>query len=64
MAKKTNLSEKKVEELKEMLAKNREELRELRFSVTGARAKDTSAYRNTRKAIARILTEMGARKRA
>jgi len=64
MAKKESLTEKKVEELKEMLAKNREELREIRFAAAGARTKDTSAYRNTRKQVARILTELGARKRA
>lgn len=64
MAKKMNLSEKKVDELKDMLAKSREELRDIRFSVAGARSKDTSAHKNTRKHIARILTELGARKRA
>jgi len=64
MAKKETLKEKKAEELKEMLLKGREELRDLRFSVAGARSKDTSAQRNTRKQIARVLTELGNRKRA
>lgn len=64
MAKKESLTEKKVEELKEMLAKNREELKDLRFAAAGARTANGSAYKNTRKNIARILTELGARKRA
>lgn len=64
MPKKLDLKEKKVEELKEMLVKSREELRDIRFSATGARTKDTSAHKNTRKQIARILTELTARKSA
>ena len=64
MAKKIDLKEKKVEELKEMLVKAREDLREVRFAATGARTKDTSAHRNTQKSIARLLTELTARKGA
>lgn len=64
MAKKINLTEKKADELKSMLTKSREELREIRFAATGSRTKDTSAHKNTRKNIARVLTELSARKRA
>ena len=64
MAKKLDLKEKKVEELKEMLVKNREELRDLRFSAAGARTNAGNAPRTARKNIARILTELGSRKRA
>ncbi|HWH07532.1 MAG TPA: 50S ribosomal protein L29 [Candidatus Paceibacterota bacterium] len=64
MAKKLDLKEKKAEELKDMLAKSREELRELRFAAAGARPKNTNAPREARKTIARILTELGNRKRA
>jgi len=64
MAKKESLKEKKVDELKEMLVKSREELRDLRFAAAGARPKNSNAPRETRKQVARILTELGNRKRA
>lgn len=64
MAKKLDLKDKKADELKEMLAKSREELRELRFASAGARPKNTNAPRAARKTVARILTELGSRKRA
>lgn len=64
MAKKESLTEKKVEELKEMLAKGREEMKDLRFSAAGARLANGSAYKNARKQVARVLTELGNRKRA
>ena len=60
MAKNT-LQDKKPEELMKLLAENREELRKLRFAAAGARPKDSNAPRNTRKDIARILTELHAR---
>ena len=63
MAKKESLTEKKVDELKEMLVKGREEMKDLRFSAAGARGSGAS-YKNTRKQVARILTELGTRKRA
>lgn len=61
MKKKINLTEKKPEELTEMLAVKREELRHIRFSATGARAKNTSNAKNTRADIARVMTELHAR---
>ena len=64
MAKKESLTEKKVDELKEMLVKSREEMKDLRFAAAGARTAEGSSYKNTRKQVARILTELGNRKRA
>jgi len=64
MAKKESLTEKKVDELKEMLAKARVDQKDLRFAAAGARTATGSAYKNTRKHVARILTELGSRKRA
>lgn len=61
MAKKTKLTEKSPAELTTMLKEKREELRSLRFSAAGARAKDSNAPSKTRRDIARILTEQGNR---
>ena len=63
MAKKVTLSEKNPQELTELLAAKREELRTLRFSGIGARVKDSNDPRNVRKDIARIMTELGTRSR-
>ncbi len=62
MAKKQKLTEKNAVELTAMLAKEREELRNLRFSSAGSRPKDSAAPKKTRRQIARILTEMHAQK--
>jgi len=64
MAKKTSLTEKNDAQLKEHLAKQREELRTLRFTAAGSRPKDTMALRKTRAEIARTMTEFHARKNA
>lgn len=64
MAKKMILTDKKDEELRELLTKSRESLRDIRFAATGSRTKDTSAHKNTKKTIARLMTELGARKNA
>lgn len=61
MAKKLKLSEKSPAELTKMLKEKREELRHLRFSAAGARAKDSNAPARTRRDIARVLTELGNR---
>lgn len=61
MAKKTNYNEKGAGELTKELAKKREELRTLRFSAAGARAKDTNAKAKVRKEIARIMTALSAK---
>lgn len=64
MAKKTDLKAKNVSELTELLKKKREELRTLRFSIAGGRAKDGNTLRETRADVARILTELSARAKA
>lgn len=61
MAKKIPMKEKTPEELTELLAKTRAELRGLRFEAAGARPKDSDAPRKARRTIARILTETRAR---
>jgi len=61
MKKKIILSEKNPTELTEMLAEKREELRKIRFSGSGVRAKNTSNAKNTRADIARVMTELHAR---
>jgi len=64
MAKNTTLTEKNPNELLAMLAEKREELRALRFAAAGARPKDSNAAGKVRAEVARIMTELGARKRA
>jgi ribosomal protein L29 len=59
--KKTDLSKYSIEDLKKEVAKLRETLREFRFGSAGSRSRDTRAGRNTRKSIARYLTELSAR---
>jgi ribosomal protein L29 len=61
MKKTINLTEKKDTDLTKMLSESREELRVMRFSAAGARAKDTSAPKKIRAQVARILTELGNR---
>ncbi|HEX2792527.1 MAG TPA: 50S ribosomal protein L29 [Candidatus Paceibacterota bacterium] len=63
MAKKTSFKDKKPEELKKLLGERREELRQLRFNATGARAKDVNAAKKVRKDIARLLTEQTIQKK-
>ena len=61
MAKKIELKEKNESELAELLKQKREELRTLRFSIAGGRAKDGNAFRIARADVARIMTELGKR---
>lgn len=46
------------------LAKNREDLRALRFNVAGSKVRNVKETKSLRKEIARILTEMNRRKKA
>lgn len=57
----TDLHKKSIQDLKKELAKKREELREFRFKNTGSHTRDVREGRNTRRAIAHILTELNAR---
>jgi ribosomal protein L29 len=49
-------------ELDKMLAERREHLRQTRFDMTGTKITDVKDSANTRKEIARIMTELRARK--
>ena len=60
--KKSNLKETKEIELAKMLAEKREAFRSFRFSVAGSKSKNVKEGMNLRKDIARILTELRARK--
>ena len=62
MSKKISFKDKKPEELEKMLGEKREELRQTRFAVAGSRPADSSIARKTRKDIARMLTELTAKK--
>lgn len=62
MAKKLIVTDKTAEELNQLLAEKREELRKVRFSIAGARPADASLAKKTRKDIARILTAQTAQK--
>lgn len=62
MSKKISFKDKKPEELEKMLGEKREELRQTRFAVAGSRPADSSIGRKTRKDIARMLTELTAKK--
>lgn len=64
MAKKTSLKDTPAAELLKLVAEKREELRKLRFEAAGSRPKDTNAPKKARKEIARMMTELGAKKNA
>lgn len=55
------LRKKSIKDLEKLLKEKREALREFRFKSAGARTRDTRDGRNTRREIARILTELQAR---
>lgn len=55
------MTKKTDQELATLLADTRGALRELRFSATGARPKDSSAPKKLRKLVAGALTEQHAR---
>lgn len=49
------------QELVKLLSDTRAELRTMRFSAAGARAKDSNAPKKLRASIARVLTEQHSR---
>jgi ribosomal protein L29 len=63
MAKKISYTDKSVPELQKLAKEKREELRKLRFSAAGARAKNPNEPMRVRREIARILTEMENRRK-
>ena len=50
-------------DLKKELADNREALRQFRFGAAGSKTKNVKESANRRKVVARILTELNARKK-
>ena len=58
-----SIREKNDGELRKLLTERREELRALRFTAAGARPKDSNAPAKVKKEIARILTELAARRK-
>ena len=64
MTKKNVMTTKTDQELVKFLTDTRVELRTVRFSAAGARAKDSNAPKKLRASIARVLTEQAARKLA
>lgn len=57
----TELKKKSVEDLTKALVEKREELRSFRFDLAGSAKKNVKAAANTRKEVARMLTELKAR---
>jgi len=51
-------------ELEKLIKEKREELRTIRFSASGARAKDPSQFHKVKRDIARALTELSAQANA
>lgn len=49
-------------ELEKLLAERRGAVRQYRFDITGSKSKDVKAGANARKDVARLLTELAARK--
>jgi ribosomal protein L29 len=55
------LAQKDIVALKKLLGEKREEARAFRFGVAGASTRNVKAQRETRREIARILTELSVR---
>ena len=51
-------------DLEKELSENREGLRQFRFGAAGSKTKNVKESANRRKVVARILTELNARKKA
>lgn len=57
MAKKVDLKNHSIEDLRKLVGDKREELRSLRFNVAGSKNRDVKAAQKLRKEIARALTQ-------
>ena len=57
-----DIKEKNEKDLKKLLEEKRVAVREFRFGVAGSQARNTKEGRNDKKVIARILTELHARR--
>jgi ribosomal protein L29 len=60
----TELQKKKDVELFKLLKEKQESIREFRFGVSGSTSNNTSQAQALRKDVARILTELNARRTA
>lgn len=60
--KQSDVQKKTDADLEKELVANREGLRQFRFGVAGSKTKNVKESANRRKVIARILTELNARK--
>lgn len=60
--KQSDVQKKTDADLAKELVENREGLRQFRFGVAGSKTKNVKESANRRKVIARILTELNARK--
>lgn len=58
----TEIRKQSDKELEKLLAERRSAVRQYRFDITGSKSKDVKAGANARKDIARLLTELAARK--
>lgn len=61
-AKKENLKDMKIDELKKKLAILQENARVIRFKAEGSRSKNVKELTNLKKQIARIMTELNSKK--
>lgn len=60
----TDIKNYSAEDLQKEIAEKREALRAFRFGSAGSRSRNTREGRNLRKEIARMMTELSARKLA
>lgn len=58
-----DIQKKSEKDLQKLVGEKREELRTLRFQAAGSGMRDVKAMRNTKKDVARALTELTARGR-
>lgn len=58
----TDFKNKNEKDLKKMLNEKREALRNFRFGIAGSKVRDVKEGKNTRREVARILTELNFRK--
>ncbi len=57
-----DIKNKTEKDLQKELTKKRDSLREFRFGISGSKVKNTKEGTNTRKDVARILTELNSRR--
>jgi ribosomal protein L29 len=60
----TSIKEMKTEELQKNLEEKQEALRKIRFDINGSKGRNVKEVRETRREIARMLTELNGRNMA